>query len=57
MTTQEKPFKVVEIVKFGMIFGYAVKEIESGKIIYDYSDNEKHLAELKCELKNSLKGF
>ena len=57
MKTQEKPFKVVEIQKFGMIFGYGVKEIESGKIIYDYSDNEKHLAELKCELKNSLKGF
>ena len=57
MTTQEKPFQVVEIVKFGMIFGYGVKEVQSGKMIYTYSDDEKYLAESKCNFKNALKGF
>jgi hypothetical protein len=56
-TTQEKPFKVIELVKFGMLFGYGVKEIESGKIIFEFDELEKHLAESKCDLKNALKGF
>jgi hypothetical protein len=57
MKTQNKPYKVVEIVKFGMLFGYGVKELESGKIILEYSEEEKNLAETKCELKNAIKGF
>jgi hypothetical protein len=57
MKTQEKPYKVVEIVKFGMLFGYGVKDLEAGKIIFEYDETEKHLAESKCELKNAIKGF
>lgn len=57
MKTQEKPYKVVEIVKFGMLFGYGVKDLETGKIIFEYDETEKHLAESKCELKNAIKGF
>jgi hypothetical protein len=51
---QENPFKVVEIVKFGMIFGFGVKELETGKIIYEFDCDQKDKAESKCELKNLL---
>lgn len=61
MTNQEfKNYKVVEIVKFGMLFGYAVKNISNNQIIAEYSEEERWKADSKDELKNALnenKGF
>lgn len=57
MKTQTQPYKVIEVVKFGMLFGYAVKEVSTGKTIAEFDETEKHKAQSKCELKNALKGF
>lgn len=57
MNTQIKPYKVIEVVKFGMLFGYAVKNTSTGQVIAEYDETEKHKADSKAELKNALAGF
>jgi hypothetical protein len=52
MTTPK--FIVTEIVRFGLLFGYAVVEVASGKTIRQYDEDEKYLADSRCELKNLL---
>jgi hypothetical protein len=55
MTTQQpERFKVVQLIKFGMLIGYGVKDIVEGKIIASYEEEDKYRAESKCRLKNAL---
>ncbi len=59
---EEKPTEVIapkryvvkEIVKFGMLFGYAVYDTKEGKKTpYEYDEDDKWRAESKCELLNA----
>lgn len=54
MKTENKPYKVIQLVKFGMLFGYAVKNTSTGQVIAEYDETEKHKADSKAELKNAL---
>lgn len=50
-----KRFIVKEVIKFGLLFGYIIFDTKNKKVLpYDFSDNEKYLADSKCELQNIL---
>ena len=54
MKTQK--FAVEKIVRFGLLFGYKVVEVATGETIREYNEDEKHMADSRCELKNLLAG-
>lgn len=55
MTTATKRFKVKEVYKFGMLFGYKVYDtIEKVNLPFDFDEEQKEEAETKAELKNAL---
>lgn len=47
-------YVVVPLIKLGLLYGYGVKDTKDGSIVYEYDEDEKHEAELRCELKNAL---
>lgn len=48
-------YTVKEVVKFGMFFGYVIYDSqEKTNTAHEYSEDEKHLAESKCERLNLL---
>jgi hypothetical protein len=54
--TTEMRFKVKEVIKFGMLFGYIVFDTkENKKTPFEYDEDEKWRAESKCELLNALR--
>jgi hypothetical protein len=55
MNVVQEPYVVVEIVKFGLLCGYKIKDTRNGRYLpYEFDDSQKHEAERKCELKNAL---
>lgn len=56
MTTQTQTrFIVKEVVKFGLLFGYVIFDTKNDKYLpFEFSDDEKYLADSKCELQNIL---
>lgn len=54
MTTQTR-FIVKEVVKFGLLFGYVVFDTKNDRELpFEFSEDEKYLAESKCELQNII---
>jgi hypothetical protein len=54
METNER-FIVIEIIKFGMLFGYSVYDRqEKEELPYEFSCEEFHKAKSKAELNNVL---
>ena len=55
MTTTTERFIVKEVYKFGMLFGYRVFDtVENVNLPYEFDEDEKHRAETRCELSNTL---
>lgn len=54
MKTNER-FIVLEIIKFGMLFGYTIYDrIEKEELPYQFNEDEYQKAKSKCDLKNVL---
>jgi hypothetical protein len=53
METTTKRFKVQEVCKFGMLFGYRVFDtVKKIALPYEFDCDEKHKAESRCERSN-----
>jgi hypothetical protein len=53
MKTATERFKVQEVIKFGMLFGYRVWDtVEKTALPYEFDCDEKHKAESRCERSN-----